>query len=92
MAEYERDTERLKGCLDRLRMAMRLTPLAAVSLIGVFFGVLGAMLGIVWMILLALVGAMLGLFVSQIIVAILESVALVLIYLDRNEEGHRLYK
>lgn len=87
MANFERDAERLSGCLDRLRLAVRAAPFTFVALFVVSFGILGAAFGLVWMILLSLIGAMLGLFLSQIVAAILESMALILIYLDRNDDG-----
>ncbi|MEZ6092206.1 MAG: hypothetical protein R3C05_30250 [Pirellulaceae bacterium] len=87
MTKHEQDPQRLAACVASLRRAVRLSPVTFIPLVGISFGLVGAIFGVVWFVLLLSVGALLGFFLSQIIAAAMETLALILIRMNQSDES-----
>lgn len=82
MTEFEHDSNRIAGCVGRLRFSMRLAPWVLVPATGAVFSIPGIALGPMVSLSLAAVGLIAGYYLSAILAAVLEWMALMLIGSD----------
>ena len=82
MSTFEHDPKRTAGCVARLRFAIRLSPWVLVPATSAILSLPGIPFGAFAMLLFAVIGVIAGFYLSAMIAAVLEWMALMLIAVD----------